>query len=89
MGHFGENPVIQLHFMKFSFSFRYRNVIILGELSERTSVLFEDSMGEDPLSLLFQSFMLYLAGPVCPASHQSLTKFWLTLPIVAGVPVFV
>jgi len=75
--------------MKFSCSFRYRNVIILGEFSERTSVLFEDSMGEDPLSLLFQSFMLYLAGPVCPASHQSLTKFWLTLPIVAGVPVFV
>ena len=40
-------------------------------------------MGEDPLSLLLQSFMLYLAGPTCPASNQSLTKFWLTLPIYA------
>ena len=89
MGQFDENPIVQQYFMKFSCSFWYRNVIIVGEVSERTSVLFEDSMGEDPLSLLFQSFMLYLAGPVCPASHQSLTKFWLTLPIVAGVPVFV
>ena len=89
MGQFDENPIIQLYFMKCSCSFRYRNVIIVGKFSERTSVLFEDSMGEDPLSLLFQSFMLSLAGPVCPASHQSLTKFWLTLPVVAGVPVFV
>ena len=46
-------------------------------------------MGEDPLSLLFQSFMLYLAGPVCPASHQNLAKFWLALPIDAWGLVFV
>ena len=82
MGQFDENPLIQLNF-------RNRNVIILSKFSDRTSVLFEDSMGEDPLSLLFQSFMLYLVGPVCPASHQSLTKIWLALPMVAGVPFFV
>ena len=58
MGQFDENPIVQLYFMKCSCSFRYRNVIIVVEFSERTSVLFEDSMGEDPLSLLFQSFML-------------------------------
>ena len=66
-----------------------QNVNGTGKFSQRTSVLFEDSMGEDLLSLLFQSFLLYLARLVCLASHQSLTKFWLTLPTVAGVPGFI
>ena len=67
----------------------YRNVTISGEFSQKTSVLSENSMGEDLLSLFFQSFMLYLARLVCLASYQSPTKFWLTLPTAAGVPDFV
>ena len=67
----------------------YRNVTIPGKFSQKTSVLSGNSMGEDLLSLFFQSFMLYLARLVCLASYQSLTKFWLTLPTAAGVPDFV
>jgi len=72
-----------------TFFFSVQNVNGTGKFSQKTSVLFEDSMGEDLLSLLFQSFLLYLARLVCLASHQSLTKFWLTLPTVAGMPGFV
>ena len=82
MGQFDENPLIQLNFMKCSCSFRYRNVIIVCEFSERTSVLFEDSTRDERIPSLF---MPYLAGSVCPALHQSLTKICLTLPIVAGI----
>ena len=40
-------------------------------------------------SFFFQSIQLNLAGPVCPASHQNLTKFWLALPMYAWGLVFV
>ena len=40
-------------------------------------------------SFFFQSIQLNLAGPVCSASHQNLTKFWLALPIDAWGLVFV
>ena len=40
-------------------------------------------------SFLFQSIQLNLAELVCSASHQSLTKFWLALPLVAWGLVFV
>ena len=33
--------------------------------------------------------MLNLAGPVCSASYQNLTKFWLALPRDAWGPAFV
>ena len=56
--------------------------------SENLSSLWGLNGRGSPLSSLSE-LLLYLAGPVCPASHQSLTKFWLTLPIVAGVPDFV
>ena len=36
-----------------------------------------------------QSIMLNLAGPVCSASYQNLTKFWLALPRDAWGPAFV
>ncbi len=36
-----------------------------------------------------QSIMLNLAGPVCSASYQHLTKFWLALPRDAWGPAFV
>ena len=40
-------------------------------------------------SFFFQSILLNLAEPVCSASHQNLTKFWLALPIDAWGLVFV
>ena len=40
-------------------------------------------------SFFFQSIQLNLAGPVCSASHQNLTKFWLALPMYAWGLVFV
>ena len=52
-----------------------------------TSVLFESSFKE--FLLFFLSIQLNLAGPVCSASHQNWTKFWLALPIVAWGLVFV
>ena len=36
-----------------------------------------------------QSIMLNLAVPVCSASYQNLTKFWLALPRDAWGPAFV
>ena len=36
-----------------------------------------------------KSIMLNLAGPVCSASYQNLTKFWLALPRDAWGPAFV
>ena len=40
-------------------------------------------------SFFFQSILLNLAEPVCSASHQNLTKFWLALLIDAWGLVFV
>ena len=47
----------------------------------KISVLFKSS--------LFTKLTLNLVGPVCSASYQNLTKFWLALPTDAWGPAFV
>ena len=73
-------------YKRISFWFSSMSTLLFGQYY--TSVLSESSL-KKVLPFFFQSIQLNLAGPVCPASHQNLTKFWLALPMYAWGLVFV